>query len=155
MKFIAKAVLVLMLAGAAVVIDGAIEKGYIPAIHNGEVHAQVAQAQSQPSNNPAVVYAYTVQSGDTYSYIARKAVQTYGKKANVKLSQAQIVYAETNLTLQAGSPILVTGQKVEVDESAAKQWVDKARTLSTDEQAAWQYYVQFVDFNTDHVGTAH
>ncbi len=156
MKFIVKTVLVMVFAVAGVMMDGAIKKdGHIVIAHDGQVHAQVVQVQGQSSNNQAVVYTYTAQPGDTYSYIARKAVQTYGKKATVKLSQAQIVYAETNLTLQAGLPMLVADQKVEINESTVKQWVDKARTLSADEQAAWQYYVQFVDFNTDHVGTAH
>jgi flagellar biosynthesis component FlhA len=97
-------------------------------------------------------YEYVTQAGDSYSKIARKAVQTYGLKYDVNLSQAQIVYAETNLTLEAGSPELNTGEAVEVAESKIEAWVEKAEKLSAEQKAAWQPYTVNVNFNTDNVG---
>lgn len=98
------------------------------------------------------VYSYVAQPSDSYTKIARKAVQTYGLKHKINLSQAEIVFAETNLTLAAGSPILNVGQKVEVKESTIHEWADKAQQLTDTQKAAWNRYVQFVDFNTNNVG---
>lgn len=156
MKFIAKAALVVLFAVVVVAIDGSL--GTKVAAHDGDDHSHTVsqtQTQQQPAQTPAVVYNYEAQPGDTYSYMARKAVQTYGIKANVQLSLAQIMYAETNLTQQAGSPELSAGQKVTISEESVKQWVEKAKLLTASEAAAWDYYVQFVDFNTNHVGVAH
>ena len=84
--------------------------------------------------------------------MARKAVQTYGLKNKVSLSPASIIFAETNLTREAGSPQLNLGQKVEIKESTIHEWVDKAQNLSDAQEAAWNFYVQFVNFDTKNVG---
>lgn len=97
-------------------------------------------------------YNYTAQSGDSYTKIARKAVQTYGLRNKVNLSGAQIIFAETNLTQEASSPLLNLGQNVSVEEAKVKSWVEKAQKLTDSEKAAWDYYVQFVDFNTNAIG---
>lgn len=99
-------------------------------------------------------YSFTAQEGDTYSQIARKAVQIYGIQEKVKLTPAEIIFAETNLTQQAGSPVLAVGQNVTLEKSTLKEWVQKAEKLTDEEQAAWQVYVPYVDFNTDTVGQA-
>lgn len=100
----------------------------------------------------ATVYTYTAQEGDSYTKIARKAVQTYGATEKVKLSQAQIVFTETNLTQTAGSPLLEVDQKVTLKKSDVKSIVEKAKKLDATTLAAWQAYVPYVDFNTDNVG---
>lgn len=99
-----------------------------------------------------VTYTYVAQPGDSYSKIARKAVQTYGLKHKVDLSQSRIMYAETNLTQEADSPLLLQGQKVEIKESVIKSWVEKAKDLSNDQAAKWDKYTVGVNFNTDNVG---
>ncbi len=99
------------------------------------------------------VYKYVAQPSDSYTLMARKAVQTYGKKFNVKLSSPGIVFAETKLTKAADSPWLTVGQNVEINETSVKQAVDEAQKLTPEQESAWNYYVQFVgSFNTDGVG---
>lgn len=134
--------------------------------HDGEDHSDdQVQAQQQENKEekreepkqPAQgdSYSYVAQPGDSYTLIARKAAQTYGKRHNVKLSLADIIFIETNLTQAAGSPQLVQGQQVQISEATVKQWVDQAAGLSAEAEAAWNHYVQFVDsFNTDAVGQA-
>lgn len=100
----------------------------------------------------SAVYSYTAQPRDSYTKMARKAVQTYGIVNKVNLSQAGIVFAETNLTLAAGSPELAEGQKVELKVEDVHQWVDKAQNLSDAKEKAWSAYVRFVNFNTNNVG---
>ena len=109
-------------------------------------------AHEAASDQADAVYSYVAQPGDSYTEISRKAVQTYGAINKVNASQAGIIFAETNLTLAAGSPELNLGQKVEIKESDIHQWVDKAQDLTDAQESAWNYYVQFVNFNTDSVG---
>ncbi|MEX1059093.1 MAG: hypothetical protein WEC17_01530 [Candidatus Saccharimonadales bacterium] len=114
--------------------------------------AAPAAAHEEKSKPADVTYEYVAQSGDSYTKIARKAVQTYGLKNKVNLTPAGIIYAETNLTRGAGSPELNLGQKVEIKESTIHEWVDKARNLTDAQEAAWNFYVQLVDFDTNNVG---
>lgn len=97
-------------------------------------------------------YTYTAQAGDSYSQFARKAVQTYGLSEKVKLSPAQIIFVETNLTQAASSPYLNLGQKASLAKSDVKAWVEKAQKLTDSEKIAWQAYVPYVDFDTKSVG---
>lgn len=106
----------------------------------------------QKQEQSDITYDYTAQPGDSYSLIARKAVQTYGLVSKTSLSSAQIIYAETNLTLEAGSPQLNEGQKVSLKESSIKSWVEKSQKLSDSTKKAWDVYAQGADFNTDNVG---
>lgn len=115
---------------------------------------QEQQTEEQKQEETKSPYSYTAQAGDSYTKIARKAVQTYGWNKNVSLSQAQIVAAETFLTADAGFPALNEGQTVELTEEAVDGAVKKAQALDEAGQARWEKYVKFVDFNTDNVGEA-
>ena len=108
------------------------------------------KAQSQAST--AANYSYIAQSGDSYTKIVRKAVQTYGIKNKVNLSESRIVYAETNLTQEAKSPVLVKGQKVAISEATVKAWVEKAKKLSDKDATKWDAYTKNVNFDTRAVG---
>lgn len=125
-----------------------------------DVVAQDKPKNTQPSTGSVlqasseISYKYVAQNGDSYTKMARKAIQTYGIKNKVKLSPAKIIFAETNLTDVAGSPYLDLGQSVAIKESTVKSWVEKAKILNASQEAAWNYYVQFVNFNTNAVGEA-
>lgn len=117
-----------------------------------------AQTKNEPKKDTQVTstkeqtYTYTAQPSDSYSVMARKAVQTYGKKYKQNITQAGILFAETNMTLQAQSPFLTTGQKVVFKESVVKDWFTKAQKLTSAQQSAWAAYLPGVDFNTNAVG---
>lgn len=110
------------------------------------------EASEEESNGNT--YDYVAQPGDSYSLMVRKAVQTYGVNNSVNLSGAQIIYAETNLTQEAGSPILNLGDNVSIAESAVQKWVESAQSLTEEQQAAWQPYANGANFNTNAVGEA-
>lgn len=115
--------------------------------------AQAADTEvTAPSAAPKNPYAYVAQTGDNYSVLARKAVQTMGILDNVNLSQAQIIAAETWLTAEAGSPALHEGQAVTFTTDAVKKAMDAAQKLDASQQAAWAVYVPFVDFDTRNNG---
>lgn len=94
-------------------------------------------------------YVYAAQPGDSYSVLARKAIQTYGLNNKTTLSPAQITAAEAFLTAQAGSPELNEAQQVTISIDSVKSAVDNAQKLSTNDLAAWNVYAQNVDFNTN------
>ncbi len=114
-----------------------------------EQTAEVGDQVGQPEQSG---YVYEAQPGDTYTQIARKAIQTYGIDNGVNLTQAGIVFAETNLTQEAAAGDLAAGQEITVKGDLVKKWVEAAGKLSEAEQKAWDVYVPFVDFNTDKVG---
>ncbi|MEO6761788.1 MAG: hypothetical protein ABI220_05490 [Candidatus Saccharimonadales bacterium] len=103
----------------------------------------------------AGVYNYVAQPGDSYTKMARKATQTYGIDHKVNLQPAQIVFVETNLTQSVDSPLLNVGQKVTIQQQNVIDWIKKAQALTPSQIADWNYYVQFVDFNTNNVGESH
>lgn len=118
----------------------------------GTPTAFAAEKESADKKTEAKNYSYTAQPGDSYSQMARKAVQTYSKTAKSNLNNAQIIFTETNLTIAAKSPELEIGQKVTISEATVKSWVEKAKKLSAADKSAWEVYVPYVDFNTDSVG---
>jgi len=121
---------------------------------NGEDHSADAVNTAETTETTGPTYDYVAQPGDSYTKIARKAVQTYGAVKQVNLSQAQIIAAETFLTQEAGSPSLNVGEAVSIKESAVDAAVKKAQGLSEAQLAMWQKYVAGVNFNTDKVGQA-
>ena len=110
--------------------------------------AEAAEAKKTDKKDTAVTYSYKARYGDNYSVLSRKAVQTYGYNEKVKITNAQVVAAETFLTSDAGFPDLNEGQKVDFTTAKIKAAVDKASKLTAAEQALWQTYVPYVDFNT-------
>ena len=120
----------------------------------GGAEAQAQEAGDMKKTTSTGDYTYTAQPGDSYSAMARKAVQTYGINTKTKLSLAQILYTEAGLTVEAGSPYLEVGQKVTIAKKQVMDWVEKAKKLSASERAAWATYVPWVDFNTNAVGQA-
>lgn len=112
-----------------------------------------AQTGQQQNNNAASNrYSYVAQPGDSYSVLARKAVQTYGIVEDVSLSQAQIIAAETQLANNAGFPELNQGQSVKFEQSQVRSAVEAAQKLNAEQKAAWAAYVPHVEFNTNNNG---
>ncbi|MCA9348406.1 hypothetical protein KC867_03285 [Candidatus Saccharibacteria bacterium] len=117
--------------------------------HDGEDHSE--ETVSETSTSP---YSYTAQQGDSYTKIARKAVQTYGINNDVQLSGGQIIAAETFITQEASSPAINTGDSVVISEDSVKNAVESAENLDEAAQARWEKYTKHVNFNTDNVGEA-
>jgi uncharacterized protein YyaL (SSP411 family) len=109
-------------------------------------------AESSNEQQEASSYTYEAQEYDTYTELARKAIQTYGLETETNLSGAQIVFAETKLTQEAGSILLNKGQSVSIEKSTVQKWVEEAQKLSEADQKAWDFYAQFVDFDTSDNG---
>lgn len=111
-----------------------------------------AEAKAKAEEAKKGTLTYSARPGDSYTVLARKAVQSYAEATNSKLSKAHIVAAETFLTVDAGSPLLEIGQKVALDKSVVAKAVKKAQSLTAAEVAAWQVYVPYVNFDTSQNG---
>lgn len=119
------------------------------------VQAQADESESSESTQAEDEnYSFVAQPGDSYSQMARKAVQIYGIETNAQIGGAGVLFAETNLTSLANWPALDEGQAVTISKASVKEWFEKAAQLSTQEKANWSYYIPFVDFNTNSVGEA-
>ena len=116
--------------------------------------ATTTQAKETKTTTTAkpTTYDFVAKAGDSYTVMARKSVQTQANKDKIKLSNEQIVFAETNLTIAAGSPVLNLGQMVKIDRATVKSWVDKATKLTDAQKAAWTPYTVNVNFDTSNVG---
>lgn len=127
----------------------------VSANETGEEHVDTEATQNAPDEVLTTdSYSYVARPGDSYSLMARKAVQTFGIESSTNLSGAQIVFAETNLTKIAKSPKLALGEKVSLGRELVKEWSEKAKSLTEADQAAWQLFANNADFNTNSVGEA-
>lgn len=147
MKILQKLLLVAVLACGVIVLNGATATA-----QGSEENGQEQTETTEPENKNNNSYDYRARSGDSYTVLARKAVQTYGIINSVELSPAQIIYAETNLTLEADSPLLDVGEKVSIDGNLVEAWVKKAQNLNPKAEKMWQPYVADVDFDTSNNG---
>jgi len=139
--------------GVGIAVGGS---GAVASAHDGEDHSSMehteAKASSTDTKSSSKVYSYTAQSGDAYTQLVRKAVQTYGIKNDKQIGAARIVAIETQASERAGWPELNQGEVVSFDEALIKTWVDAAMKLSDSDVAAWQTYVPYIDFNTNSIG---
>lgn len=110
------------------------------------------QQSEQQQDTQEQSYTYTAKDGDSYTVLARKAVQTYGIDNQVDLSGAEIIFVETNLTQKAGAPVLEVGEEVSIDRTDVEEWVKKAQELSEPQETLWNQYVAGVDFDTSNNG---
>ena len=99
-------------------------------------------------------FNYAAQKGDSYSLMTRKALQAYNQEVKAGLSQAQIMFAETNLTIEASKPYLQVGQKITITKDKLKSWTDKAKLLTAGQVTAWDSYAKLANFDTSKVGVA-
>lgn len=114
-----------------------------------------ASAASAKKDKSITSYHYIAQPGDSYTLLARKAIQTYGITHKISLSKARILAAETHLTIAAHSPQLNTMQPVSISKKVVKKWVSAAQNISKAKEKLWAVYLTpSVNFNTDQVGQA-
>ena len=126
----------------------------VSAHETGEEHEEVTTTVESTEETEVDAYNYVAQPGDSYSLMARKAVQTYGIETSTNLSGAQIIFVETNLTKAANSPELNLGEKVSITRQLVSEWSEKAKSLTEVQQKMWQVYANNANFNTNSVGEA-
>ena len=116
------------------------------ATSQAEPNAPLANSDQPKTATAAEAYRYTAKSGDSYTLLARKAVQQYSQAASTDLSPAQRIAAETVIARTAGSPDINEGATIVIDPAIVKSAVEFSQGLSAEDKAAWEIYVPSVDF---------
>ena len=91
-----------------------------------------AETPTKPAPTPTAStqdYNYTAVAGDSYTLLARSAVQHYATAHNLQLSNDQTLLAEATLASNAGSPLLDIGQQITIKQA------DIAAVLGVSERA--------------------
>ncbi len=129
---------------------------FLPVTANAQNDKVAQSTQEQPMQTPPskapADYKYVAQPGDSYSQMARKAVQSHGIVTPLTLEPAQIIAAETSLTIAAGSPLLAKGQIVTISQASVKAAAEAAKALPPEKVALWRQYLTGVNFNTNNIG---
>lgn len=100
---------------------------------------QAPQASAATKDCSAVVNA-----GDSYTLHARQCITTYLQAHNISLTPAQRAAAESQVTTQAGSPLLEVSQTVTIANATMQQAITSAQQLSAHDQAIWQTYADTI-----------
>jgi cellulose synthase/poly-beta-1,6-N-acetylglucosamine synthase-like glycosyltransferase len=92
-------------------------------------------------------YVQVVQSGESLSLIARRAILFYERDYQLQLSGAQRMYVESKLTQVRGMASLNTGETVSIPAEEIENYVILSKSMSDYEVESWASYARYVDFN--------
>lgn len=92
------------------------------------------------AKDSANTYNYTAAAGDSYSLLARQAIDDYATNTTTGLTNAQRVAAESTIVSDAGFPELRVGQAVSFYGDDVKAAVEASKQLSAAQLALWQPY---------------
>lgn len=70
-------------------------------------------------------YTYTAVLGDSYTALARDAINKYSTENNIKITDDQVLATEVQLANEAGSPMLDVGQTVSIPQSSLSSVIPK------------------------------
>ena len=99
---------------------------------------EIAKSTTTPEKAPektaaAGEHTFTATAGDSYTGLARQAVDKYADAHNLQLTDAERLDAEVALANDAGAPYLEVGQNVAIAESAvAAALPAQTETIDTD-----------------------
>ena len=101
---------------------------------------EIAKSTTTPEKAPektaaAGEHTFTATAGDSYTGLARQAVDEYADVHNLQLTDAERLDAEVALANDAGAPYLEIGQKVTIADSAVAAALP-AQTETTDTDSA-------------------
>lgn len=109
-----------------------------------------AEGQGQPdpsSQGTPTAYEYVSQRNNNLTLLVRRSLQLYDEgNDQISLSEAQIIYAETNIVQQLGSFQLDIGQAVGVPAELVAQYAQSSQSLSQAQLNAWTRYAARADF---------
>lgn len=116
------------------------------------VHAQEEQAPAQNEQKASQNYDYVAKRSNNLTLLVRRSLQLYDESnGQISLSEAQIVYAETNIVRQLGSYGLNVGQEVNVPADLVAQFATSSQNLSEAQVAAWGRYARVASFDLSHI----
>lgn len=116
--------------------------------HEGEAHAT-----EQPGEAPKpAAYDYETPKGGSLTLLARRSLQLYDKEnESLQLTEAGVIYAETNIVNKIGRKPLETGERVSINKSDVEEFAKKSVELSPGLLARWEKYAKRANFNLNHI----
>lgn len=95
-------------------------------------NTQPAAKEEQPETKvtPQDSHAYTAESGDSYTALARDAIAQYAKAKKIEVTAGQQLQAEVELVNAASSPLLDIGQTVSITKDAVAQALQVAGAVA-------------------------
>lgn len=126
--------------------------------------AQPTQAQAGPSQTTAANddqfipenYEYSVVTGNNMTLLVRRSLQLFDQaSSSLSLSEAQVIYAETNVAQDLGARDLIfPGESLSVDSTLIAKYASASQQLAPNTLAAWQVYADNADFDLSRIAAA-
>lgn len=113
-------------------------------------HAEsINQSQvDAPQTSTPQTFEYIARRSNNLTLLVRRSLQLHDESNDqINLSEAQVIYAETNIVRQLGSFQLDVGQEVSVPIDLVKQFAQSSQSLTERETAAWNKYARRADFS--------
>jgi hypothetical protein len=115
----------------------------------------IAQEQIDVESNPQVVvntdFIFNSEPCDSLTKLVRRSLLVYDQENNeIELSQAGIIFAETNIVQTMGAYLLDIGDEVIISYDEVSEYAHKSLELSNSQIAAWSVYIPDVDFGLSH-----
>ncbi len=93
------------------------------------------------------VYRYVVQPLDNMSKLTRRSITLYDEgNDSMELTQAQVIFVETNVVQDLGPKLLDIDESFEVSREMIEKYTVLAPGLSETTQAAWDNYASTATF---------
>jgi hypothetical protein len=102
---------------------------------------------STPAASVPNAYRFTVTEGQNVTQLVRKSILLYDKqRADISLSESQIIYIETYTVEALGSKQVDIGEKVTIETKLLDVYLARVQQLTPAEVATWQPYADGADF---------
>lgn len=116
------------------------------------VHAQEETPTPQDKPADSQNYDYVAKKSNNLTLLVRRSLQLYDESNDqITLSEAQIIYAETNIVRDLGSYGLDIGQMVSVPGELLAKYAQSSQSLSPSQIAAWDRYVRVAQFDLSNI----
>ncbi len=110
--------------------------------------AYAEENQPEPVQN----YQYKVEESNNLTRLVRRSLQLYDERdSSLAMSEAQIIYAETNIVQKLGAYQIDVKQVVDVPSDLVAEFAKNSQNLSEKQLATWSKYVSRADFDLDNI----
>lgn len=117
------------------------------------VHAEGEPAtETQDQQVATQDYGYTAKKSNNLTLLVRRSLQLHDEaNEQVSLSEAQIVYAETNIVRELGAFAIDVGQEVTVPADLVAKYAASSQDLSASQLKAWERYAKVATFDLSQI----
>lgn len=97
-------------------------------------------------------YHFVVQPCDNMTKLVRRSVTLYDDgNDSVELSEAQVIFIETNIVQEMGPRLIDINENFEVDRNLIEKYISQIPGISDTAQAAWGGYAATATFELAHI----